>query len=54
MDIYGFHYEIQDILSPIGSIELKLTECTKGGMVNIHIKFEVNWRKFYFHKIMTF
>ena len=48
MDIYGFCYETQYISSPIGSTELKLTECTKGGMVNIHTKFEVNWRKIYF------
>ena len=38
MDIYRFCYEIQYISSLIGSIEL----------VNIHTKFEVNQRKFYF------
>ena len=54
MDIYGFLYEIQYTSSPIGPIELKLTECTKRGMVNIHTKFEVNQRIFYFPKIMTF
>ena len=45
MDIYGFHYETQHISSPIGPIDLKLTECTKGGMMNIHTKFEVSLRK---------
>ena len=41
MDIYRFPYEIQYISSPIGLIELKLTECSKGGMENIHTEFEV-------------
>ena len=48
MDIYSFPYEIWYIMSPFGSIELKHAECTEGGMVNIHTKFEVNWRKIYF------
>ena len=34
--------EIWYISSPIGSIELKLTDCTKRSMVDIHTKFEVN------------
>ena len=41
MDIYRFHYEIWHISSPIGLIELKLTEYTNEGMNNIHTKFEV-------------
>ena len=48
MDIYGFCYEIQYISSPISLIDLKLIEYTKGSMVNIHTKFEVYQRKFYF------
>ena len=35
MDICGFCYELQYILSPIAPIDLKLTECTKRGMMNI-------------------
>ena len=45
MDIYGFCYEIQYISSPIGLINLKLTEYTKEGMMNNHNKFEVILRK---------
>ena len=48
MDIYRFCYEIQHILSPIGLIDLKFTECTYGGMKNIHTKFEVILRKLNF------
>ena len=48
MDINGFHYEIWHISFPIVLIDLKLTECTKGDMINIHTKFEVILRKFNF------
>ena len=41
MDFYVFHYKIWYILFPIGPIDMKLTECTKEGMINIHTKFEV-------------
>ena len=36
-----FCYELQDILFPIDLIDLKPAECTHGGVVNIHTKFEV-------------
>ena len=35
MDINGFLYELQYISFPIDPIDLKLTECTHGGVVNI-------------------
>ena len=41
MDIYGFCYEIQSNASPIALIDLNFVECTHGGVVNIHTKFEV-------------
>ena len=40
MDIDGFCYKLQYILFPIDPIDLKLTECTHGGMVNVYTKFE--------------
>ena len=40
MDINGFFYELLYISFPIDAIDLKLTECTHGGVVNIHTKFE--------------
>ena len=54
MNIDWFCYKIQYILSPIGPIDLKLTECTKEGMTNIHTKFEVDLRKLMFYEIMAF
>ena len=45
MDIDGFHYELQYILFPIDPIDLKLTKCTHGGVVNIYTKFEVIWTR---------
>ena len=40
MDINGFHCELWYIMFPIDLIDLKLTECTHGDVVNIHTKFE--------------
>ena len=41
MDIYGFCYELLYISFPIHPIDLKPTEYTHGGVVNIHTKFEI-------------
>ena len=41
MDIYGFCYKLWYTSFPIDPIDLKLTECTHGDVVNIHTKFEV-------------
>ena len=35
MDIDRFHYELQYISFPIDLIDLKLTECTHGDVVNV-------------------
>ena len=45
MGIDGFCYELWYILFPVGPINLKLTECTHGVVVNIYTKFEVIWTK---------
>ena len=42
------------LMYPIDLIDLKLTECTHGGVVNIHIKFEVIWTKLRFMLILGF
>ena len=41
MDIDRFLYKLWYILFPIGLIDLKLTGCTHGGVVNIYAKFEL-------------
>ena len=41
MDINGIHYELWYIFFPIDPIDLKLTECTPVGVINVHTKFEV-------------
>ena len=48
MDINGFHYELQYISFPINPIDLKLTGSTRGGVVNIHTKFEDILTKYFF------
>ena len=45
MDIDRIHYEWWYILFPTNPIDLKLTECIQGGVVNIYTKFEVIWTK---------
>ena len=40
MDIDRFHYKLWYISFPIDPIDLKLTECTHGGVVNVYTKFE--------------
>ena len=40
MDINGFGYEWWYISFPIDLIDLKLTEYTHGGVVNIYTKFK--------------
>ena len=54
MGIDRFCYEWQYILFPVDPMDLKLTECTHGGVVNIHIKFEVIWTKLRFMLISGF
>ena len=41
MGIDGFHYKLWYILSSIDPINLKLTGCTHGAVVNVYAKFEV-------------
>ena len=45
MDIDGFHYKGWYISFPIDPIDLKLTGCTHGVVVNVYTKFEVIWTK---------
>ena len=45
MDIDRFYYELWYISFPIDPIDLKLTECTHGGVVNVYTKFEVIWTR---------
>ena len=40
-----FCYKLQYISFPINPIDLKLTVCTHGGVVNIYTKFEDIWTK---------
>ena len=54
MGIDVFCYESQYILFPVDPINLKLTECTYGGVVNFHIKFEGIWTKLNFMSILGF
>ena len=54
MDIDGFHYELQYILFPIKLIDLKLTGCIHGGVINICTKFEVIWLKSNFMSNLVF
>ena len=48
MDIDRFCYKSQYISFPIDPIDLKLTECTHGVVVNVYTKFEVIWTKYNF------
>ena len=43
-----FHYKLQYNSFIIGSNDLKLTECIRGGVVNIPTKFEVILKKLNF------
>ena len=45
MGIDRFWYKLQYILFPIDPIDLKLTGCTPGVVVNVYTKFEVIWTK---------
>ena len=45
MDIDGFHYKLWYISFPIDLMDLKLTECTHGVMVNIYTRYEVIYTK---------
>ena len=45
MDMDEFHYKLQYITFPIDPINLKLTECAHGVVVNVYTKFEVIWKK---------
>ena len=45
MGIDRFCYKLQYISFPIDPIDLKLTECTRGFVVNVCTKFEVIWIK---------
>ena len=38
-------YELHYIMFPIDLINLKLTGCTHGVVVNVYTKFEVIWTK---------
>ena len=48
MDIDRFCYELQYITFPTDPIDLKLTECTPGDVVNIYNKFGVIWTRYNF------
>ena len=45
MDIDGFQYKLWYMAFPIDPINLKLTECSHGVVINIYTKFEVIWTK---------
>ena len=48
MDTDWFHYELWYKLFPIDPINLKLTGCVHGAVMNIYTKFEVIWTKLNF------
>ena len=45
MDTNRFHYKLWYISFPTDPIDLKLTECMHGVVVNVYTKFEVIWTK---------
>ena len=54
MDIHGFCYELWYNSFPTDLINMKLTGCTHGGVINIYTKFEVIWTKSNFVKFRVF